>query len=229
MNKQLLLSLGLATASLTLTGQAATLLQTDFDTATIGANIATGNASKTLTGTSTFATNAATGISGNEEITFTTATSSQTFITTSLGAGSFAPAWNLNGGAWVATIQFTVEAGYELSLTDIQFSGQLLKSDGDPQEQNRTVNVDLTVGGSTYGSQQSVNNTNDPLTLSFTEASTLSAGTYGITITSAESAGGTNFGIDNFQLNGTIDPVPEPSSAALLGLGGLALIFRRRK
>ena len=35
---------------------------------------------------------------------------------------------------------------------------------------------------------------------------------------------------DNFQVSGaTLTVVPEPSSAALLGLGGLALILRRRK
>ena len=35
--------------------------------------------------------------------------------------------------------------------------------------------------------------------------------------------------LDNWTLNGTVVPVPEPSSTALLGLGGLALILRRRK
>jgi len=41
-----------------------------------------------------------------------------------------------------------------------------------------------------------------------------------------ESKGGSN----NSVLNAIeVEPVPEPSSAALLGLGGLALIFRRRK
>lgn len=35
--------------------------------------------------------------------------------------------------------------------------------------------------------------------------------------------------MDNIVLNGTISAVPEPSSTALLGLGGLALILRRRK
>ncbi len=35
--------------------------------------------------------------------------------------------------------------------------------------------------------------------------------------------------INDFQLNISYAPVPEPSSAALLGLGGLALILRRRK
>jgi len=34
---------------------------------------------------------------------------------------------------------------------------------------------------------------------------------------------------DNMQIDVTFTPVPEPSSTALLGLGGLALILRRRK
>lgn len=44
-------------------------------------------------------------------------------------------------------------------------------------------------------------------------------------------AGGSTFGsadLDNLTVN-TTDPIPEPSSTALLGLGGLALILRRRK
>ena len=35
--------------------------------------------------------------------------------------------------------------------------------------------------------------------------------------------------MDNIKLIGTVSPVPEPSSTALIGLGGLALILRRRK
>ena len=35
--------------------------------------------------------------------------------------------------------------------------------------------------------------------------------------------------MDNWTVNGTVIAVPEPSSTALLGLGGLALILRRRK
>ena len=35
--------------------------------------------------------------------------------------------------------------------------------------------------------------------------------------------------LDNIVLNGDVTAVPEPSSTALLGLGGLALILRRRK
>ena len=35
--------------------------------------------------------------------------------------------------------------------------------------------------------------------------------------------------VDSIALNATVTPIPEPSSTALLGLGGLALILRRRK
>lgn len=41
--------------------------------------------------------------------------------------------------------------------------------------------------------------------------------------------GSAPYEIDNFVLDGTIIAVPEPSSAALLGLGGLSLILRRRR
>lgn len=45
----------------------------------------------------------------------------------------------------------------------------------------------------------------------------------------SETGGGVMAGYSNFQINGDIVATPEPSSAALLGLGSLALIMRRRK
>ncbi len=41
-------------------------------------------------------------------------------------------------------------------------------------------------------------------------------------------ANNTGVGLDNIRLTGPA-PIPEPSSTALLGLGGLALILRRRR
>jgi hypothetical protein len=49
---------------------------------------------------------------------------------------------------------------------------------------------------------------------------------YLITAASTTSHG---FALDNLQLEGTVTAIPEPSTTALLGLGGLALILRRRK
>lgn len=60
-------------------------------------------------------------------------------------------------------------------------------------------------------------------TTSFTATATEAGQTLGIALTTT----GTQTEWDNVRL--TITPVPEPSSAALLGLGGLALIMRRRK
>ena len=61
-----------------------------------------------------------------------------------------------------------------------------------------------------------------------------------VTFTLVDAAGGNNNQgnngannhysfIDNVTITGTVDAVPEPSTTALLGLGGLALILRRRK
>ncbi|MFT5633578.1 MAG: hypothetical protein ACI9SQ_001299, partial [Rubritalea sp.] len=59
------------------------------------------------------------------------------------------------------------------------------------------------------------------------------AGTYTLQIEAGELGGvnetGNHAGIDNLSINGTVAPVPEPSSIVLLGLDGLALILHRRK
>jgi hypothetical protein len=61
------------------------------------------------------------------------------------------------------------------------------------------------------------------------DASTFGAGSAGEAIyLDIDGSGFRGFHIDNVVLTLT-DPVPEPSSTALLGLGGLALILRRRK
>ncbi|MDB4454124.1 PEP-CTERM sorting domain-containing protein, partial [bacterium] len=44
-----------------------------------------------------------------------------------------------------------------------------------------------------------------------------------------DGAGGHDLWVDNIAVSGEILSVPEPSSALLLGLSGLALIARRRK
>ena len=81
-----------------------------------------------------------------------------------------------------------------------------------------TVLWDNTTGGLTPG-------TVSPLSWSI-DASTLAA-TEGEDLNLRISATGSGTAIDDVSLE--VNAVPEPSSAALLGLGGLALILRRRK
>ena len=53
--------------------------------------------------------------------------------------------------------------------------------------------------------------------------------TWALTSSKSNNIGNQGHRLDNITLTGTVTPVPEPSSFALLGLGGLALILRRRK
>ena len=245
-HKKLLLSIGLATASLTLSSQATVLLQTNFNAATTTAATANSNESKKLAGASTFAATAVTGISANEEITFTSNPTGQVFATNHLAGNMFAPDTKLNTSSWTATVQFTVQSGYKVSLTDIQFVANQLKNGGTRTNfPNRIINLDVQVDGATYGTQQ-VDAGKKPTAITFTDALTLAAGTYDIEIAvSNGAAGDIRFGMDDFKLNGTITTTSEsgtPSKSgtppgpaataepgAVLGLGGVTLILRQSK
>jgi len=54
-------------------------------------------------------------------------------------------------------------------------------------------------------------------------------GTWSFTIAAVDNGGAANVALNTLTLNVGVSPVPEPSSAALLGLGGLVFILRRRK
>lgn len=91
-----------------------------------------------------------------------------------------------------------------------------------------TPTVDLNVDGSAslHDSSILINSTQDTWaqhTISFTADSLSTTLSF---VENASSASGTS---DVFVDTVSITAVPEPSSAALLGLGGLALILRRRK
>lgn len=74
-------------------------------------------------------------------------------------------------------------------------------------------------------------NTNDPITfydfdfMDFTSASTVEFRLYAWDGTNAA----TGVRLDDVILNGTVDPIPEPSGVALISLAGLGLLVRRRR
>ncbi len=63
---------------------------------------------------------------------------------------------------------------------------------------------------------------------SFTFTAGAATETLSIAYNATNGSSYTGFNSTNFKVT-PVNPVPEPSSAALLGLGGLALILRRRK
>ena len=128
------------------------------------------------------------------------------FGPTSFGVGistdtSFIADAEINPGE---TLTFT----FSESVSLVSYDAHLWNNGGKPQ---------YTIGGDTFIDTVSGQVANDPVTLTSQTSQTFTSITFG-----ASTANG------GF-LNLTFETVPEPSSTALLGLGGLALILRRRK
>ena len=92
-----------------------------------------------------------------------------------------------------------------------------------------TLNFVITAGTITLGGGGTAptvtNNGYQSFFASGTATDDFAVGTTDFTVT----GGATAARVDRFDANFSFIPVPEPSSAALIGLGGLALILRRRK
>ena len=97
-----------------------------------------------------------------------------------------------------------------------------------------SIATDFTIGATTmmaFGGSAGTN-VDGPLTFTAGETHALFSGISAsvdgdITISTTQAAGSTFGSFPGLQIEGSF--IPEPSSAALLGLGGLALILRRRK
>ncbi|MFC4992634.1 PEP-CTERM sorting domain-containing protein [Rubritalea tangerina] len=221
--------LGLALLGATATAsQAALITGTNFDSRTLS-----GNEMQDLVWTTDDP-------NGAQVTTDTTIVTNAANFLNSGGGGSatqFTPNQNLHSGAgfWTATFDITVAAGFVADLTDISFVYDTLNSSGGFQNggQIREVLFDITINGNAYGSQQGGDTDgvlrNTPAT--FTENLQLAAGTHTIVITADGSGLGVFGSIDDLAINGSVNTasIPEPSISALLGLGGMALIIRRRK
>lgn len=136
--------------------------------------------------------------------------------TVSLQGGSFLYA--VSTEAFSQTLSgFNIGTQYSLSWEESNFGANLFSTaiSGDG---GWSITADGTIIGSS---------TLDYETAWRTNSTTFTAGEEEITFnfTSVNSGTSSKVGIDNIQLSA----VPEPSSAALLGLGGLVLLRRRRK
>lgn len=180
-----------------------------------------------------------------------TATGVNLFDANTLVQNSFAPGINTGNGNtfWSTDVALTVKDGFEISVTDVTFSyiavsgSQVLNVNRESDfivslidPSGTELESDIVFGTSGTGSSPQT----PTLTAVFDAPIALDQpGTYilrvhggDLFVTSLANPIGTknetgnHTAIDNLSINGSV--VPEPSSIALLALGGLAMIRRRR-
>ncbi|MBI1337003.1 MAG: PEP-CTERM sorting domain-containing protein [Phycisphaera sp.] len=156
--------------------------------------------------------------------------------------GYFSPNANVNGSsegspAWTATWTITVGAG-NVELTDIVLrsaesnSGALLGGGNGGSNIKLTIKDNTTTNEIANQTQARSDQSGVSQSLTYTLPLTLTAGnTYDVTFAVWE-LGTTSSGhyesMDSLEFNGSVTPVPEPATLALLGIGGLMLIPRKR-
>jgi len=137
-----------------------------------------------------------------------------------------------NGGTWSTVITFTPATTVSLDTFDI--SSYSISGGGAHQVASHDVNWALAItdgATSVFGANQTITEPggNAPVNFSLdATGTTLNAGTaytFTLAVTGPTETGGNNIALNSL----TLTSVPEPSAGALLGLGGLALILRRRK
>jgi hypothetical protein len=182
----------------------------------------------TITATTNASFNAAIGLQGtNSPLWGTTAFTPAADTVSNAGVGY------VNDAGMSYTFVITNTGTTDLGLETLHWRS---KRDTTTSAANVTIayaSGDLTDADGTNSGSLSLGSTGAigfDSSLSFLTDSTL-APTESATFTwTTSTEGTTRIRVDNFAISGSVvAAIPEPSSAALLGLGGLALILRRRK
>ena len=144
-------------------------------------------------------------------------------VTLSRGIGNFlqvSETFNLDSGAATEmTISFNYAFG--ISMFGSSFSLEYNDNNGTGWQQIDEINrTGVGENNSGLASNPYTITINEGMTFSFTDGAS-------IRFIDDNDSGGGGYHIDNLVIEADI--VPEPSSTALLGLGGLMLILRRRK
>ncbi len=143
---------------------------------------------------------------------------------------------NLNaGGTQGYSVSFTVDAGNEFNLSNLSILARHTNNAGS-QEQVFVSDLVFSLSGGTLGAPVTdlkndfdYNGSAGFIDHQFDLTGTsLGAGTYTLDVSMSDFSGGGAYAVyDGITLEG--EAIPEPSSAALIGLASLGILLRRRK
>ena len=145
-----------------------------------------------------------------------------------------------SGGTWATSVDLVLDANTEIELTQFELNWVATNNSGAAQNSGRTAQWTVDIVGSTSGSLGPITLSdtgatalgNNELLFNLTTFATLNTSeTYTLNLSVVEQPGQNGFfaRLEDFELTGDITVVPEPGSLALMGIGGLLCLKRRRR